>query len=137
MGEDIFEVKKWIQYAQEDYISAVARAKVVGNPYSPRQVCYDCQQAAEKILKAYTIAKDGTRNKEHRLDVLLISCRQYSDDFDVLGVACSTLNEHITKTRYPSDKEITVEDMNDALKCAGDIMEFTKSKLAEMGFGAV
>ncbi|GBU23337.1 hypothetical protein R80B4_03254 [Fibrobacteres bacterium R8-0-B4] len=82
MDEDIFEVKKWIQFAHEDYKSAVARAKTVGNPYSPRQVCYDCQQAAEKILKAYTIAKDGARNKEHRLDVLLISCRQHSEDFD-------------------------------------------------------
>jgi HEPN domain-containing protein len=105
MDEDIFEIKKWIRFAQEDYNSAVARAKAVGNPYSPRQVCYDGQQSAEKILKAYTIAKDGARNKEHRLDLLLIQCRRHSYDFDILGVACSALNEHITKSRYPSDKE--------------------------------
>jgi len=50
------------------------------------------------------------------------------------GLACSALNEHITKSRYPSDKEITVEDMRDALKYAGEIMEFTKSKLKDMGY---
>jgi HEPN domain-containing protein len=97
-------------------------------------VCYDCQQSAEKIFKAYTLAQNGARNKEHRLDVLLIRCRQHSCDFDTLRVACSALNEHITKSRYPSDKEITAEDMSDALKYASDILEFTKSKLKELGY---
>ncbi|GBU21731.1 hypothetical protein R80B4_01631 [Fibrobacteres bacterium R8-0-B4] len=48
MNDDILDVKEWIQYAQEDYDSAVAFEKL-GNPYAPRIVCNHCQQSAEKI----------------------------------------------------------------------------------------
>jgi len=136
MDEDVLDVKRWIQYAQEDYDSAVAMAKAIGNPYSPRKVCYDCQQSAEKILKAYMIAKEGTRSKMHDLEKLLRMCEKHSSDFNGLETACLELDTYVTETRYPSDKNLTMDDMNDALKYAGEILEFTKSKLAEMGFGA-
>jgi len=45
MGDDILDVAEWIQYAQEDYDGAVNIAKTL-NPYSPRHVCYLCQQSA-------------------------------------------------------------------------------------------
>jgi len=135
MAEDILDVTEWIRYAQEDYDCAVATA-AANHPYSARKACYDCQQSAEKIFKAYTIANDGTRIREHDLNILLKKCESYTCDFNGLKTACSVLNTHIRKSRYPSDKAITTEDMNEALKYAGEILEFTKSKLAEMGFGA-
>ncbi len=36
----------------------------------------------QRSVTATSTLKDGARNKEHRLDVLLISCRQHSEDFD-------------------------------------------------------
>jgi HEPN domain-containing protein len=135
MDEDILDVKKWIRYAQEDYDLTDTITKA-NHPYSARHVCYLCQQSAEKVFKAYMIAKEGTRIKEHDLNILRKKCERYSPDFDVLKFSCSVLNEHITKSRYPSNSELTEVDMKEALKCAGEILEFTKSKLAEMGFGA-
>ncbi|MDR2578552.1 MAG: HEPN domain-containing protein [Chitinispirillales bacterium] len=135
MDDDIFDVMEWIRYAQEDYDAAVAMA-ATNNPYAPRKACYDCHQSAEKILKAYIIAKEGTRKKEHNLVTLLKQCSQYSHDFDGLRAACLILNTHIAKTRYPSGKKLTDSDMEEALGEAAKILELTKSKLTEMGFGS-
>jgi len=134
MDDDILDVIEWIQYAQEDYNTAEAMASALGNPYSSRQVCFSCQQAAEKILKAYSIAKEGARIKEHDLNVLLKKCESYTFDFNSLKTACTVLNTHIRKSRYPSGKKLTDMDMKDALKYADEILIFTKAKLKEMGY---
>jgi len=131
---DSFDVKEWINYAQEDYESAAAMAKAVNNPYSPRQVCYHCQQSAEKILKAYTIAKGNTLTKTHDLEVLINECMQYSPDFDNLMDFCEPLTPYASITRYPPLINVTKQDMIQALEYTGEILKFTKSKLAEMGF---
>ncbi|MCL2184065.1 MAG: HEPN domain-containing protein [Chitinispirillia bacterium] len=63
---------------------------------------------AEKILKAYSIAKDGTRIKEHDLEKLLRRCERHLPDFNDFTSACSILDTYISKTRYPSTKKLTV-----------------------------
>jgi HEPN domain-containing protein len=133
MGDDILDVTEWILYAREDYDGAVNIAKTP-NPYSPRHACYLCQQSAEKILKAYMIAKDGSRIKEHDLEKLLRRCEQYDHEFNGLTVACSELDTHITKTRYPSGMKLTESNMKQALKDASNILEFTLSRLKELGY---
>jgi HEPN domain-containing protein len=133
MDDDILDITEWILYAQEDYDGAANIAKTP-NPYSSRHVCYLCQQSAEKILKAYMIAKDGSRVKEHDLEKLLRRCERYSTDFNGLTIACSRLDTHITKTRYPSGMRLTEFDMKQALKDAYQILEFTLSKLKELGY---
>jgi len=133
MDNDILEVGIWIQYAQEGYDCAVEIAKT-NNPYAARKASYDCQQSAEKILKAYVIAQKGTRYKEHNLLILLKQCSQYSSDFNNLNMACSVLSMYITATRYPSNVKLTKSDMEQALKYASQILEFTKSKLKELKY---
>ena len=132
MDEDILDVNEWIQYAQDDFDLAVSIAEA-NNPYAPKMVCLHCQQSAEKILKAYSIAKDGTRIKEHDLEKLLRRCERHSPDFNDFTSACSILDTYISKTRYPSTKKLTVANMKQALKDAAQILEFTKAKLKELG----
>jgi len=133
MNDDILDVKEWIRYAQEDYNSAVTFSKT-GDQCVPRIVCNHCQQSAEKILKAYIIAKEGTRVKTHDLVVLLRSCKRHASDFDVLDTACPVLDMYITESRYPSGMELTDLEMNQALNYAYNILEFTKSKLKDLGY---
>jgi HEPN domain-containing protein len=97
-------------------------------------VCYLCQQSAEKILKAYNIAKENKLTKTHILGDLLNTCEQYSPDFNVLLEPCAKLTPYIALSRYPSGIDITDYDMKQALNNAGKILEFTKSKLQELGF---
>ena len=135
MTKDSLNINEWIRFAQNDYDSAV----VLGERFRPpiETVCFLCQQAAEKILKAYTIAKTNTRKHTHVLENLLDDCVQHSTDFDSLRVSCTKLTPYIALSRYPSNIEITDYDMRQALKNAGKILEFTKSKLAELGFANV
>lgn len=134
MDDDILDVTEWIQFAREDYNTALAMANALGNPYSSRQVCFHCQQASEKILKAFSIAKEGARIKEHDLNVLLKKCESYTSDFNSLKAACTVLNTHIRKSRYPSGKKLTDVDMKEALKHSGEILDFTTAKLKELGY---
>jgi HEPN domain-containing protein len=131
---DNLDVKEWIKYAEEDYAAAIAMAKSLGNPYSPRKVCYDCQQSAEKILKAYTIARGNILNKTHNLDLLLDECVTHSADFESLRKICQPLTLYVAITRYPPLMKVDESDMNQAIKDASQILEFTKSKLKEMGY---
>ena len=133
MNDDIMDVKEWIRYAQDDYDCAVTIAKT-NNPYAPRIACNQCQQSAEKILKAYTIAKEGARVKEHDLRVLLRQCKKYASDFSELETACSALNMYISVSRYPLGVNLTDSDMNQALDYAYKILEFTESKLKDLGY---
>jgi len=131
---DSLDVNKWIRRAQMDFEVASREAERFRPPVEA--VCYLCQQTAEKILKAYTIAKTNARIRTHELEALLNECVPYSADFDNLRDYCSDLSPYMAVARYPADIEPTEYHMKKALKDAGEILEFTKSKLAEMGFGA-
>jgi HEPN domain-containing protein len=123
-------VSEWISSALEDFGSATVLAKVPY--YAP--ACYHCQQSVEKILKAYIIAKENILIKTHDLEDLINKCEKHTPDFGKFKDACEDLTLYTT-IRYPPFGNLTEQDMLLALKDAQKILEFTKSKLAEMGFG--
>ena len=132
MNEDNLDVAKWIQYALKDYTAAVKMVQL-HRPIPIEIVCYHCQQAAEKILKAYAIAKDETPIKTHDLVILLNQCRQHSAAFDNCAKFCMTLTTYASLARYPSNIEITEQQMKQALKDIRGIITFMTPLLAEMG----
>jgi HEPN domain-containing protein len=135
MGTDILDVVEWMRYGQGDYDCAIVFSRE-NNPYAPQKVSYDCQQSAEKVLKAYLIAKEGFCSQTHNIVGLLNRCKQHSADFDTLNVQCSSLNMFQVASRYPSQMKLTLADMEQSLKSARDVLEFTKSKLKELGYGS-
>jgi len=129
MNTNELVVKEWVSAALEDFGSASVLAKVPY--YAP--ACYHCQQSVEKILKAYIIAKENTLIKTHDLDDLISKCEKHDLDFGKFKDACENLTPYTT-VRYPPLGNLTEQDMKYALKDALDVLTFTKSKLAEMGF---
>lgn len=97
-------------------------------------ICYLCQQSAEKILKAYTIAKTNTRTASHKLEDLLDECAPYSAEFNTLRKCCLNLSPYATLARYPSVIEPTEQHMKQALKDAAKILALTKSELKKSGY---
>ncbi|GBU22518.1 hypothetical protein R80B4_02428 [Fibrobacteres bacterium R8-0-B4] len=133
MSTDSADVNKWIRFAQSDFDCAAAMAEKFRPPLEI--VCYHCQQAAEKILKAYIIAKtNALAEKNHHLKSLLKACAPYCAEFDNFRTVCDKLTPYITVTRYPATIEPTEQDMKLALKDAESVLEFTKAKLKEMGY---
>ena len=133
MTADEFDIKEWMRIAEQDYDSA---QKLAGFHPAPIEViCYLSQQSIEKILKAYIIAKENNLTRTHDLKILITKCSQYSADFGNFNAICASLLQYESLTRYPPILELEEYDMKQALNNARKILEFTKSKLAEMGFG--
>jgi len=129
---DNLDVKKWIRRSQMDFDTASREAAIFRPPLE--QVCFLCQQSVEKILKAYSISRTGTRTRSHILIDLLDECVPYSEEFNNFKVCCERLEPYVRLARYPADIEPTEYHMKQALNDASAVLEFTKSKLKELGY---
>jgi HEPN domain-containing protein len=133
MNTSELDITQWIRVAQMDFDSALTLSKVQ-YPTPLEIICYHCQQSVEKILKAYFIAKENRLTKTHELDDLIEKCKKYSFDFDKFKSFCAKLTLYTTTTRYPPIIDLTEQDMKYALKGAREILNFTKSKLKDLGY---
>jgi HEPN domain-containing protein len=64
---DSKDVRRWIQYAKEDYEAALMILLA-----HPRNASFDFQQSAEKYLKAVLIAQGLEPDRTHDLVILLL-----------------------------------------------------------------
>jgi HEPN domain-containing protein len=92
-------------------------------------VCYHCQQAAEKYLKAFLVYNDQEPLKTHDLIEIVKLCNNFDKDFLLLSPKCEYLIPFATRTRYPSTIDPGDEDMKRALAFAKDIIDFVKTKI--------
>jgi HEPN domain-containing protein len=92
-------VKEWLKMADDDFLFAETNLKGGSEFYA--QICFHFQQAAEKYLKAYIIAKDLSFEKVHDLVHLLKTCSAYEPALAALKEDCILLNTAYIETRYP------------------------------------
>jgi len=90
--------REWIEKAEEDYGFACAGMECT--EYFA-QICFHFQQAAEKYLKAFIIAKKLDFRPVHNLLELRRTCSQAAPDAQELEQACRFLNPFYIDTRYP------------------------------------
>ena len=92
-------VEEWIEKADEDFEFALVNLQE-GKPFIA-QICFHFQQAAEKYLKAYIVAKDLEFRKTHDLPMLLNICISKNSAFETLSEDCEYLNTFYIESRYP------------------------------------
>ncbi len=92
-------VKEWLEKANEDF--HFAETNLVGGSEFYAQICFHFQQAAEKYLKTYIIAKDLEFDKVHDLVHILKKCSAFEPAFSELNDDCIFLNTAYIETRYP------------------------------------
>jgi HEPN domain-containing protein len=120
---------EWMKYAGADFTAAVHLAD--HHPVQLEIVCYHCQQAGEKALKAILAYNDEQIPRTHNLYELLKSCANYFPEMIVdLAEQADRLTNFAVITRYPND-EMDVEnaDMEQALKDAEHILSFVAALL--------
>ncbi len=117
--------KEWFEYAEADLDSASYLA-TMQKPHI-EIICYHCQQCAEKILKGFIIYNGIEPKRIHDLTILCRDCENINPSFQMIFEMCEILTEYATNTRYPTKLELEKRDMNEAIKCATDIVEFVKS----------
>ena len=88
---------RWIDLAKED--EKMAELALKAKLYN--QVCFHCQQGAEKLLKAFLLKKKGKFPKIHSLTELLILASGVDKNLMRLKNDCLYLDQFYVPTRYP------------------------------------
>ena len=126
-------VKNWIEFADMDANMASFTFENM-HPKPLELICYHCQQAAEKILKALQIAisENADVQKTHDLALLADSLSEIIEISDIIYNACSDLTPYGVKVRYPKevfvDETMTQKALNDMKK----VLEWGKSEIEKL-----
>lgn len=120
-------VAQWLARADDDIkISQLA----LGEDGPPNPICFHCQQAAEKYLKAFLAHHGKHIRKVHNLENLLQNCRDIDKSFHELFDDASYLSQFYVESRYPGDyPEFTLQDTKKALEAALIVKDFVLEKI--------
>ena len=115
---------QWMKYAQADYAAAVHLKS--HQPVQLEIICFHCQQAGEKALKAVLAYHEELIPRTHNLYELLQLCyAHYPKILTELAGQADQLTNFAVVTRYPNDEmEVTEADMVLALKNAEQILSY-------------
>ena len=123
------EVIAWIQKAEADYQNAriLLRQR---KTFMPDNICWSCQQSAEKYLKAYLIRRkiDYPRRRRHDLVQLRNLCADADPDFRLITEAIATLDQFGTDLRYPG-VSASPQDARCAFDALKQVRAFVRAKL--------
>ena len=123
-------IKEWLVFADEDYATAEDLLKN-DNIYA-RSICFHCQQAAEKYLKAFIIKIDLPIIKTHNLAVLVGQIKEVDNSIVEIETLAVALSEYAVTVRYPDDFEkITEEEAIRSFENATEIKKFIELKLRD------
>jgi len=120
-------VDEWLRYADNDLEAAHILSD--HHPMQIEIICYHCQQAAEKALKAFLLFHDREPPKTHSLENLVDLCREIANEFDDILDDCEYLNPFSVQPRYPFGLEITEEDAISSISKCEKIVVFTKNRI--------
>ena len=124
---NVGSVAEWVQEAETDYKSALDLARRRKDPI-PKRVCWDCQQCAEKYLKAFLVRHSSQFPFKHDLNELGTLCLDVDPDFRLISDELSELNSYGPNIRYPGSVA-TVEDAHSALVAMKRVRQFIRAKL--------
>jgi HEPN domain-containing protein len=121
------EVAGWLQKAEADFQSArilLRQRKTL----LPDNICWSCQQSAEKYLKAYLVRYRLNYPRRHDLVQLRNLCANADPDFNLIASAVATLDQFGTDIRYPG-VSATPQDARQAFGALKQLRVFVRAKL--------
>ncbi len=124
------EAKKWLIKAINDYKSAQKLLSQPEEEIITDTACFHCQQAVEKMLKAFLINYDIEFGRTHSIEYLIKLCSKIDKDFERLYEITEGLTEYAVEVRYPEEFYIpSVEEAKEAFDAATKVKEFVLKKL--------
>ncbi|MGP1454984.1 MAG: HEPN domain-containing protein [Treponema sp.] len=122
------DVKEWIRYADMDVLSA-NHLNEIQYPKPREIICYHCQQAAEKMLKALILAYDGELQKTHDLGLLVDKLSEFVTLSEDILNSADSLTPYGVKIRYPQELNIKEQHVLKALSDMKTLYDFVASKI--------
>ncbi len=126
------EEVQWLAFARTD----LGVARHLNENYYPKPleiICYHCQQAAEKAIKAMIVAYgiQGGIPKKHNLSFLLMQMRNIVDIPERYYDYTDALTPYGIAVRYPNELVIEEHHAQEALKYASEIVEWAGKMVEE------
>lgn len=123
------EVLKWFAFSQQD-IQVANHLYSTFYPMPLEIICYHCQQAAEKSIKALLIACKipGGMPKQHNLSFLLSMVKHSVDIPDEYYDYADKLTPYGISSRYPNELFLEEHHATEALKLAELIVTWAKEQ---------
>lgn len=127
MKEAIQSSKEWLEYAQTDWQAAIHLT--TATPKQFRNICYHCEQAAEKALKGFLTLHEVNFRHTHDLVQLCMSCMEIDPSYQEIAEGCSVLTGYGTQMRYPSGIDVDETETREALAICEAIIGFIEQSL--------
>ncbi len=126
-------VMRWLKKAENDLKVVQYLVDIEDSPLDI--ICFHCQQAVEKYLKAYLTWINIRITKTHDLESILNLCISADEDFKALDKdKISELTLYAVTVRYPEEYlEPSFEETKEFLKIALEVKDFVVKKLNEEG----
>jgi len=121
------EVRRWVEYAHGDW-SAARKLFASDNP-ELEIVAFHCQQAIEKLLKAYLVSRGIESGKIHDLGRLLQRCTRLDTAFADLRDDVDPLTQYAVVARYPGPPPPSVEAVRIALAVVETVWNVLRPRL--------
>jgi HEPN domain-containing protein len=116
----------WVRRAEDDL--GCARQLAAQTPVYRVQVCFHCQQAAEKYLKALLHERGVGVPRTHELDTLVLLLLPHAPSLRTLRRGLRTLSRYAVEYRYPSERA-TSRQMQSALRTAERVRTELRARL--------
>ncbi len=94
-------LENWMAKADNDLKVAEHEMKLKEKERVHEAICFHCQQAAEKYLKAYLVSRNIDFGKTHNLEYLLELCAKQDRDFKTVNAG--DLSSYAVEIRYPDN----------------------------------
>lgn len=122
-------IKQWLFKANEDLlvVDRLTEYEIIATS----SVCFHCQQAVEKFLKAFLIAHGVEIKKTHNIEYLLSECAEFDEEFS--NIDPKELSDFGVDVRYPGD--MFIPDKKETLeykKLAFDIKKVVEKKITKI-----
>lgn len=120
-------VEEWIKKADDNYTSALILARQRKNR-APDIICNQCQQCAEKYLKALLARHKIEFPKVHDLVELEALLAQAVPDVRLVHDYLKPLNPYGVDIRYPG-LQATAKEAKEAIRAMKEVRKFVRAKL--------
>ncbi len=125
-------VREWIKKATQDF--GMAELAIEYQPEFRDSICFHCQQSSEKYLKAFLLYSDIEFKKTHSLNYLLDLVSELvlvpSDIYEFADI----LEEYGVAIRYPESRNLSADDVQEAINAATELKQFVVRLFENIGF---
>jgi HEPN domain-containing protein len=127
MPPEAAQVRLWDRKAAHDRIAAELALSAA--PPLSDVAAFHCQQAIEKLLRAYLVFQGRPFEKTHDLRMLALECATVDPDFETLIDRVAPISAFAVRFRYPGPGDPMIAEVDAALAVAREVSELVLVRL--------